>query len=1639
MAWKTPGPWKPPQQPSKRQDDSKLHGLSPTDSPDSGPKTNYNDIQNEEIMVLRSIYGDDYIEHKAANTAWKKSEPSFDILIKAPTDEHMAVTLSVVLTATYPKSVPLLSLKDDDSLNESTLFKLQKFIETKPKALAASEQAMIHDLVEGLQDILEDAAQIKARGLEFPSLEEERAAHENELARQALEQEQEEERRRQDAVKEEERVLQDMLQQEVERKRLRARESKKRQKQLTTSDSYPEIAAGYPNGRVEFDQTSEITDSAGNVLVFDTVVGKTLLQEGQGSTTYRVWPGLGGTHDCYSLALKEFKLRSHKDAKDFKQQLQVLENILESVMKLGTHRNLLTLYNYRIDPIQSPANGWVARILTPLADKGPLAELLELAGHLDVGKVRSWTGGLLDALDFLFQHGIVHRDIHPNNILLIREATGDIVPKLSDIAFQREMHAICSNSNFVSSISSGRSSYWLPPEVAGDANPRFSHKSDVWDLGVVFLQMIFGLDVFQRYQSPTALVDSVPLSSSCHELVARFFRLDAKKRPRAFELSSSEFLATDAAVLAEESPPIITRSQSLSSMLQPISLRLRRDSIAQYGTSSRYREDFVEEGRLGKGGFGEVVKARKKLDGQIYAIKKITQRSQASLTEILKEVRLLSQVSHPAVVRYYNTWLEEIPDFPDNDGSTSTDSLTDGSKETATQELNIEFAASTGGLDFISSSHPNIEFGYDDSGSEGEIDEEEEEGEEEDDDNDDDDDDDDDDRNLGEIEEEDDDDGGEKYQDNPDDSGANDFTSDPIARLPSPVRVRSEQKGFRTVMYISMEYCDKRTLRDLIQRNLWKESEETWRLFRQILEGLVHIHGLNIVHRDLKPDNIFIGLGPDGVNNVKIGDFGLATTGHFPIDTAAPASTESNDLTRSVGTSFYVAPEVRRQASGSYTSKVDMYSLGIIFFEMCYYPIIGMERADKLGKLGQYAQLPDDFQPGGTVQANIVQSLVTHDVKARPSSMDLLKSGKLPIQMENETTRRALASLTNSSSQYYPKVVSALFAAPLEPTKDFAWDMSAPCPTGAELLYRSIVKEELASIFRRHGAVEAPRSCLYPRSSYYSASQNTVQLLDQNGTVVQLPFDLMLGNARLLAKQSHPLKIRRSYTFGHVYRDRRGGGQPQMIGEVDFDIVSTDTLDLALKEAEVIKVLDEIIDTFPSTSCMCFHLGHSDLLQLIFEYCNVDLSARQSVAESLTKLNIHSFTFQKIRAELRSPLIGISATSIEDLRRFDFRDTPTKAFARLKTIFEGTPLYDQVQLTIAHLKGVIEYTKRLGVHAKIYINPLSSLKANFFAGGILFQCLYDKKFKDVFAAGGRYDSLIQAHRPKIGSQGEVPRAVGFSLAWEKLARLPKPGGKAFLKKPEEESQGGFSTKRCDVLIASFDAQTLRTTGIEIVSALWSHEISAELARDCRSPEELIARNRDESYSWIVIVKHDTLKIRTMDRKEVPDTEIAIAELVPWLRAALRERGSRLHVLHKQPEATGSTVSSSEGANVTPNPGQEVRVLVAGTKSKKFNRQTVIDQAQGNAAGLVQTFLDGPIAAVETSDHVLSLIQSTTLSEAESWRKAEQKADKSEMRYMRDVHGMLADWRVAWEEKGGSRHAFVYNFRTTKCIYYDLGA
>ena len=48
--------------------------------------------------------------------------------------------------------------------------------------------------------------------------------------------------------------------------------------------------------------------------------------------------------------------------------------------------------------------------------------------------------------------------------------------------------------------------------------------------------------------------------------------------------------------------------------------------------------------------------------------------------------------------------------------------------------------------------------------------------------------------------------------------------------------------GLIYLMSLQMEYCEKSTLRNCIDAGLYQDIDRVWRLFREIVEGLLHIH-----------------------------------------------------------------------------------------------------------------------------------------------------------------------------------------------------------------------------------------------------------------------------------------------------------------------------------------------------------------------------------------------------------------------------------------------------------------------------------------------------------------------------------------------------------------------------------------------------------------------------------------------------------------------------------------------------------------------------------------------------------------------------------------------------------------------------
>ncbi len=119
------------------------------------------------------------------------------------------------------------------------------------------------------------------------------------------------------------------------------------------------------------------------------------------------------------------------------------------------------------------------------------------------------------------------------------------------------------------------------------------------------------------------------------------------------------------------------------------------------------------------------------------------------------------------------------------------------------------------------------------------------------------------------------------------------------------------------IVYFTMEYVHGQSLLDLIESRSFPK-EQLVNIVTQICDGLSAIHESGIIHRDLKPGNLIVLED----YTVKITDFGVAR----------PESSELTAHNEVIGSSPYIAPEV--WLGDKVTSAVDLYSLGIILYEL---------------------------------------------------------------------------------------------------------------------------------------------------------------------------------------------------------------------------------------------------------------------------------------------------------------------------------------------------------------------------------------------------------------------------------------------------------------------------------------------------------------------------------------------------------------------------------------------------------------------------------------------------------------------------------------------------------------------------------
>ena len=192
--------------------------------------------------------------------------------------------------------------------------------------------------------------------------------------------------------------------------------------------------------------------------------------------------------------------------------------------------------------------------------------------------------------------------------------------------------------------------------------------------------------------------------------------------------------------------------------------------------------------------------------------------------------------------------------------------------------------------------------------------------------------------------------------------------------------------------YIAMEYIEGRTLHRTLRDEGPLDETRTANIASQICRSLREAHGLGVVHRDLKPGNILVTDRADEQDVVKVLDFGLVKD----------VTGEAEDLTQAglfMGSPKYMAPE--QILGGEITARTDIYSLGVMMFEMLTGKV-PFDRGASVGTLMAHVndpvppmrQVNPKLQMSATME-NIVTRCLEKDPAKRYASMkDLLNALK---------------------------------------------------------------------------------------------------------------------------------------------------------------------------------------------------------------------------------------------------------------------------------------------------------------------------------------------------------------------------------------------------------------------------------------------------------------------------------------------------------------------------------------------------------------------------------------------------------------------------------------------------------------------
>ncbi|CAI9734436.1 eIF-2-alpha kinase GCN2-like [Octopus vulgaris] len=672
-------------------------------------------------------------------------------------------------------------------------------------------------------------------------------------------------------------------------------------------------------------------------------------------------------------------------------------------------------------------------------------------------------------------------------------------------------------------------------------------------------------------------------------------------------------------------------------------------------------------------------------------------------------------------------------------------------------------------------------------------------------------------------------------------------------------------------LYIQMEYCEKKTLRLYIDKNPNKNIDEIWRLFREIVDALVYIHGQGIIHRDLKPGNIFL----DSQDQIKIGDFGLATTRRAKdlqdkSGICMPDSIQSlgftGSLTLNIGTSYYISPELKTER-GKYDQKVDIYSLGIIFFEMNYPPFQTLsERHEILTNLNNANVIfPDDFDENLVTQKTIIKKLLNHDPEVRLTSKELIHEFLQRLTIEDTKFNTVVESATaNPLSKTFKYIVKSLFDQKYDEVCDVMYEDEGnrlnKFYNQKNILLQSKVQEILVSLFRLHGMVRIQTPLLMPQNKVHELSSDSpMTVMDQQGQLLCLPNNLRVPFARYVKRKR--IQNLKCYNIDRVFHVKLPGLQPKEVIECSVDIV-TPSKESSFPEGELLYILENVINKFPilyEKNCT-FIVNHALLLRSFLLHCNIE---EEQHIEFFKMVERQGDNKKSMRNILKS--FHVADHNIDFSLKLLNKEEPLENIRKsLEFLLKSSrKISDLAYRGIDQLEKVLQYCEMFGITSTLKFQ-LGCLQKAYHFSGIFFQMKLKyykeapngkKRFiQHTIASGGNYAQLVQKFKSSSQTANLPtiqPNVVGALIAFDVLVHI------LYEEKYEIPNKS-------DYLICSMEEKVNPKQRFQRALKYWDKNISGTLLYDTQESWEKIKKIcENEVISQAVVMKDSSVKTYDM--------------------------------------------------------------------------------------------------------------------------------------------------------------------------------